>query len=110
MLTSSVAHARMDKPCIAEDNVGALAIVTVGDQIGRVSELCAGQTAQRLHERTGIHGESIRCYLRGHSALTVEFVARLCLATGASAEWLLFAIGSVRAEGRRHAGQARSRG
>lgn len=59
----------------------------------RASELLAGQSLRQRASLTGLRYESIRRYHAGICAPSLEYIARVCLATGVSANWLLFGKG-----------------
>lgn len=59
----------------------------------RVAEVCRGLTLREQEERFGLSRESIRRYGLGHVSPSLPYIARICLETGVSAEWLLFGTG-----------------
>lgn len=59
----------------------------------RAAEICAGLTLREQEQRFGISHESIRRYRLGQVSPSLPYIARICLETGVSAEWLLFGTG-----------------
>lgn len=68
--------------------------------VERIREVCGRRTTAQLELLTGMHAETIRRQVRGLVRPSVEFVGRLCAATGVSSEWVLFGIEPRLAEGR----------
>lgn len=89
--------ARKTKPTACYDEV---------EIMRRVAEVSAGLTLREQQQRFGVSHESIRRYHRGMNSPSLSFIARVCLETGVSAEWMLFGTGARFSPER---GQARKR-
>lgn len=58
----------------------------------RLQDILAGQSFRELGDATGVSAETARRYLRGERPST-QFIERVCLLHGISANWLLLGIG-----------------
>lgn len=68
--------------------------------MARAAELTTCQPLRTQAELLGMNYETIRRFHRGMNPPSLEYVTRLCLATGVSSVWLLFGRGAREAEGR----------
>ncbi len=62
----------------------------------RLHTLLGDETYRSIGERTGHHPENVRRYMQGQVP-PIQFLAAVCAATGASADWLLSGKGPMRA-------------
>lgn len=69
----------------------------------RAAELCAHLPLREQQTILGVSHESLRRYHLGLVRPSLGYIARLCIETGASAEWLLFGHGEKMAAGRKPA-------
>lgn len=62
----------------------------------RLRLVTAGWSFRQLGAATGVHPETVRRYMQGHSP-SAEFLCGLCAALGVNGDWLLTGRGSMRA-------------
>lgn len=62
----------------------------------RLQAVVGARSCEEMGRRTGISGESVRRYLRGHPP-SARFLAALCNTEMVSGTWLLTGRGSMRA-------------